>query len=428
MLQEVAAMSESVLCKSFWSSYKSSPSVSLLDLPSWKHYQGTSELVEDNEEDDDEEDEEIEGSMDSDSVSKDAKDEGPTTEDDDPATEDEGLTARVEGPDMHDEGYGLDDKRHGRDDESRDIDDEGHSVESDGLGLEEEEVVPRGQQQTAPVVGTAVSGPLGLGYGALRRQSERPERVSAFKKPTPTTWTDPEDAMIYIDIPHYPPPAPHVQTPPSPEWTSGSLPISPSHSDVPLPISSPMVHLTVPSPVATPATVETEGFLTELGAQVEMQVRRMPREQLCGMPLVVYKERTGIYGYNLLGERCARLELTEVVDGMRKGQDLRGALMMTVHNDLSKQIREAQGESMKRKNVKAENLGRLNLVMHESHKSKYSIHPGSDKMYQDLKLLYWWPNMKADIATYVSKCLTCAKVKAEHQKPSGLLQQPEIPV
>ncbi|GJZ46490.1 putative reverse transcriptase domain-containing protein [Tanacetum coccineum] len=49
-------------------------------------------------------------------------------------------------------------------------------------------------------------------------------------------------------------------------------------------------------------------------------------------------------------------------------------------------------------------------------------------MYQDLNLLYWWPNMKADIATYVSKCLTCAKVKAEHQKPSGLLQQPEIPV
>ncbi|GJU07892.1 putative reverse transcriptase domain-containing protein [Tanacetum coccineum] len=49
-------------------------------------------------------------------------------------------------------------------------------------------------------------------------------------------------------------------------------------------------------------------------------------------------------------------------------------------------------------------------------------------MYHDLRKLYWWPNMKADIATYVSKCLTCAKVKAEHQKPSGLLQQPEIPV
>ncbi|GKC37122.1 reverse transcriptase domain-containing protein [Tanacetum coccineum] len=45
----------------------------------------------------------------------------------------------------------------------------------------------------------------------------------------------------------------------------------------------------------------------------------------------------------------------------------------------------------------------------------------------DMKKLYWWPNMKADIATYVSKCLTCLKVKAKHQKPSGLLVQPEIP-
>nr|GFB82193.1 putative reverse transcriptase domain-containing protein [Tanacetum cinerariifolium] len=61
------------------------------------------------------------------------------------------------------------------------------------------------------------------------------------------------------------------------------------------------------------------------------------------------------------------------------------------------------------------------VIMHESHKSKYSIHPGSDKMYQDMKKLHWWPNMKADIVTYVSKCLTCAKVKAEHQKPSRLL-------
>ncbi|GJZ59841.1 putative reverse transcriptase domain-containing protein [Tanacetum coccineum] len=67
------------------------------------------------------------------------------------------------------------------------------------------------------------------------------------------------------------------------------------------------------------------------------------------------------------------------------------------------------------------------LIMHESYKSKYSAHPGSDKMYQDMKKLYWWPNMKADIATYVSKCLTCLKVKAEHQKPSGLLVQPKIP-
>ncbi|GJY40508.1 putative reverse transcriptase domain-containing protein, partial [Tanacetum coccineum] len=63
------------------------------------------------------------------------------------------------------------------------------------------------------------------------------------------------------------------------------------------------------------------------------------------------------------------------------------------------------------------------LIMHKSHKSKYSIHPGSDKMYHDLKMLYWWLNMKADIATYVSICLTCAKVKAEHQRPSDSIEK-----
>ncbi|GJX42453.1 putative reverse transcriptase domain-containing protein [Tanacetum coccineum] len=68
------------------------------------------------------------------------------------------------------------------------------------------------------------------------------------------------------------------------------------------------------------------------------------------------------------------------------------------------------------------------VIMHESHKSKYSIHPGSDKMYQDMKKLYWWPNMKAYIATYVSKCLTYAKVKAKHQRPSGLLSSSLITI
>ncbi|GJZ60326.1 putative reverse transcriptase domain-containing protein [Tanacetum coccineum] len=67
------------------------------------------------------------------------------------------------------------------------------------------------------------------------------------------------------------------------------------------------------------------------------------------------------------------------------------------------------------------------LIMDEAYKSKYSVHPGADKMYYDLRDRYWWPGMKKDIAMYVSKCLTCLKVKAEHQRPSGLLQQPEIP-
>ncbi|GJT64578.1 putative reverse transcriptase domain-containing protein [Tanacetum coccineum] len=122
------------------------------------------------------------------------------------------------------------------------------------------------------------------------------------------------------------------------------------------------------------------------------------------------------------------------------------ALVMSAYTDLSERILRAQIEPIKKENVRNENLGRLfkpifeirssgiwyfdkrvwlplfrglrDLIMHEPHKSKYLIHPGSDKMYQDLKKLYWWPNMKADIATYVSKFLTCSKVKAEHQKPS----------
>ncbi|GJZ36229.1 hypothetical protein Tco_0582046 [Tanacetum coccineum] len=308
-MAEVAAMSKSAFRKRFRSSYESSPSSSPPDLPSRKRYQGTSELVEDSEEDDDEEDEKIEESLDSESVSEDTEDEGPTAGD-------ESLAAGDKGP-------GMDDESHGFDDESRGLDNEGHSVESDGFGLEEEEeAVPGGQQQAAPVVGTAVTPP--------------------------------------------------VQTLPSPEWTFGSLLISPSYSVVP----SPMISQTVPSPVATPATAETEGFLTEPGAQVDMQggLIRDHAVQLEELSPALFKryqfwsleyeqERVAVtfgaiwrpvlaleswagqtdahraalwhaisdmHGENrdlwlqLTKERHARLELAEVVDSMRRGQEPRG--------------------------------------------------------------------------------------------------------
>ncbi|KAL0360967.1 UNVERIFIED_CONTAM: hypothetical protein Sradi_3781200 [Sesamum radiatum] len=66
-------------------------------------------------------------------------------------------------------------------------------------------------------------------------------------------------------------------------------------------------------------------------------------------------------------------------------------------------------------------------IMAEAHRSRLSVHPGSTKMYRDLKENFWWNGMKRDIAEYVSKCITCQKMKAEHQKPGGWLQPLEIP-
>ncbi|KAI3795160.1 hypothetical protein L1987_37809 [Smallanthus sonchifolius] len=66
-------------------------------------------------------------------------------------------------------------------------------------------------------------------------------------------------------------------------------------------------------------------------------------------------------------------------------------------------------------------------ILDEAHKSRYSIHPGTDKMYQHLKKEYWWPDMKNDVTEYVNKCLTCSLVKAEHQMPCGKMQPLPIP-
>ncbi|KAA3466740.1 DNA/RNA polymerases superfamily protein [Gossypium australe] len=69
----------------------------------------------------------------------------------------------------------------------------------------------------------------------------------------------------------------------------------------------------------------------------------------------------------------------------------------------------------------------IQLILSEAHNSRLSVHPGSTMMYQDLKRHYWWSGMKRDISDYMSKCLSCQQVKAEHQVPSGLLQPILIP-
>jgi len=67
-------------------------------------------------------------------------------------------------------------------------------------------------------------------------------------------------------------------------------------------------------------------------------------------------------------------------------------------------------------------------LLKEAHNSTLATHPGGTKMYHDLKIHYWWNGMKRDIADYVARCLTCQRVKTEHQKPGGLLQPLPIPV
>ncbi|GJX09663.1 reverse transcriptase domain-containing protein [Tanacetum coccineum] len=147
-----------------------------------------------------------------------------------------------------------------------------------------------------------------------------------------------------------------------------------------------------------------------------------------------------------------------VVDALSRKERLKPrrvrAMSITIHYGLKTKILEAQSEASKDLKAPAEWLRGLEthfeqrddgkiyffdriwipsvgdvrkLIMDEAHTSRYSVHPGADKMYYDLRDLYWWPGMKRDIAEYVSRCLTCSKIKAEHQKPSGFLQQPEIP-
>ena len=118
---------------------------------------------------------------------------------------------------------------------------------------------------------------------------------------------------------------------------------------------------------------------------------------------------------------------------------------MTIHSHLPSQIREAQVEALKPGKFTNEGLrgmdknltiredgayyfmeriwtprfdGLRDVVMKEAHETKYFVHPDSDKRYLDNKQNYWWSNMKAEIATFVIKCLNCAKVKVEYQKPS----------
>nr|GEZ22396.1 retrotransposon protein, putative, Ty3-gypsy subclass [Tanacetum cinerariifolium] len=180
------------------------------------------------------------------------------------------------------------------------------------------------------------------------------------------------------------------------------------------------------------------------------------KDMLCDAPIlalpegaddfVVYYDASNQDKANVVADALSRKERA-------KPRRVR-AMSMTIHSSIKAKILEAQSEAFKNTSTPMEMLKGLDkqlerkedgglylveriwvpvygnlrtLIMNEAHDTRYSVHPGANKMYYDLRGLYWWPRMKKDIAMYVSKCLTCPKVKAKHQKPLGLLQQPEIP-
>ncbi|GKA17204.1 hypothetical protein Tco_0697041 [Tanacetum coccineum] len=210
--------------------YVATSSSSSPSLLGQKRYKGTSELILDTDSEGDESGEED------------------TKEDEEDKSSDADDEREIQG--LDDEGHGLGDEDHGLGDESQ-------GLEGEGLSLEEE-AAPEGQQQAVLVVDTAVQQ-----SSRYVPEHEGVERIFAFRQPTLVTWVDLEDDRVYTDVPAYAPTAAPVQAPPSPEWSLGSLPVSPSSLVVPSPIASSM------STPTTTISVDEDQFI-EVGAQLEL--------------------------------------------------------------------------------------------------------------------------------------------------------------
>jgi hypothetical protein len=125
------------------------------------------------------------------------------------------------------------------------------------------------------------------------------------------------------------------------------------------------------------------------------------------------------------------VELTlevEIREGQLEDAKLKEIRQLIRDNKTSDFSEDSQGTLWLVKWICVPNLKPIKeLILREAHDSAYSIHPSSTKMYMDLKTRYWWNGMKRDVMEYIALCDTCQRVKAEHQRPAGLLQPLKIP-
>ncbi|KAF8049146.1 hypothetical protein N665_2284s0001 [Sinapis alba] len=127
---------------------------------------------------------------------------------------------------------------------------------------------------------------------------------------------------------------------------------------------------------------------------------------------------------------CRRAEWIKLIylPGFCKAQGLDENLKKVASNDRTEYQPASNGTILVNGRISVPNNQELKeAIMRQAHKSKFSVHPGLNKMYRDLRRYYHWVRMKSDVAEWVAKCPTCQLVKEEHQVPSGLLHNLPIP-
>jgi hypothetical protein len=118
----------------------------------------------------------------------------------------------------------------------------------------------------------------------------------------------------------------------------------------------------------------------------------------------------------------------EIQEGQLEDAKLKEIRQLIWDNKTSDFSKDSQGTLWLGRRICVPNQKHVKeLILREAHGSAYSIHPGSTKMYKDLKTRYWWYGMKRDVTEYVTLCDTCQCVIVEHQRPDGLLQPLKIP-